>query len=122
MKTILSGTHTTYGNVHLHHHHNKLDNLITWINEHEPTWEFYRFGIGAAGIFIQVTFAALMIGTLGMAGASPWVFGIGIFLAFAANSAVFAQSPMYIIIGAILLSIVTNLLLALCYGIPMLLS
>jgi hypothetical protein len=122
MRTLSTGTHSTYDGVHLHEHHSILVALENWIKEQEPTWEYYRFGIGAVGIFIQVTFAGLMIATLGMAGASPWVYGIGIFFAFAANSAVFAQSPMRIVLGLVIASIILNLLLTLSYVIPMLLS
>ncbi len=122
MRTLSTSAHSTYDSVHLHEHHSILIALENWIKEQEPAWEYYRFGIGAAGIFVQVTFAGLMIATLGMAGASPWVYGIGIFLAFASNSTVFAQSPMRIVLGLFVLSIITNLLLTLFYGIPILLS
>ena len=109
-------------NTHYHQHQNILTTVKDWIKEQEPTWEYYRFGIGATGIFMQVSFAALMIGVLGMAGASPWVYGIGIFLAFAANSIAFAQSPMRIVLGLFAVSIIVNLSLTLFYGIPLLIN
>ena len=108
--------------MHYDHHHNILSTVKDWIKVQEPTWEFYRFGIGAAGIFIQVSFAGLMVAILGMAGASPWLYGIGILLAFSANSIVFAQSPMRIVLELFIVSILINLSLILFYGIPMLLN
>ncbi len=122
MRTLSTDAHSTYNSEHLHQHHSILFALENWIKEQEPSWEYYRFGIGAAGIFVQVTFAALMIATLGMAGASPWIYGIGIFFAFTSNSTVFAQSPMRIVLGSFVVSIITNLSLTLFYGIPMLIN
>lgn len=122
MRLILTGAHSIFHSVHLHDHPTTITTLKNWIKEQEPTWEFNRFGIGAAGIFLQVSFASLMVAILGMAGASPWIYGIGIFLAFAANSIAFAQSPMRIVLGLFILSIVINVSLILFYGIPMLLN
>ena len=122
MKILSAHSHTSFGNMHYDHHQDILSAVRDWVKEQEPTWEYFRFGIGAAGIFIQVSFAALMIGILGMAGASPWIYGIGIFLAFAANSTVFAQSPMRIVLGSFVVSIIVNLSLALIYGIPLLIN
>ncbi len=122
MRTISAGTHSMFDNVHHHQHHNILVTLKNWIKEQEPTWEYNRFGIGATGIFIQVTFAGFMIAVLGMAGASPWIYGIGIFFAFMANSIVFAQFPMPLLLGSICVSIIINLSLALVYGIPLLIN
>ena len=122
MKAIHAHSGSTYNNVHYNQHQSIILEIKNWIRTQEPNWEFYRFGISATGIFIQVTFGALMIAVLGMAQASPWVFGIGIFFSFMANSIAFAQSPMRIVLGLIILSIVVNLLLTLAYGIPLLIN
>lgn len=122
MKIISAHSHRSFNTTHYHQHQNILSAAKDWIKEQEPTWEYYRFGIGATGIFLQVSFAALMIGVLGMAGASPWVYGIGIFLAFAANSIAFAQSPMRIVLGLFAVSIIVNLSLTLYFGIPLLIN
>lgn len=122
MRTISAGTHSTFTNHHHHHYQDLLISFKRWVKEQEPTWDYYRFGIGATGIFIQVSIAALMVAILGMAGASPWVYGIGVFLAFAANSIAFAQSPMRLVLGLFVVSICVNILLTLFYGIPLLLN
>lgn len=120
MRTISTGVHDAYDSVHPHHLHNLLVALENWVEAHEPTWDYYRLGIGATGIFLQVTIAGIMVAVLGMAGASPWIYGIGVFLAFMANSLVFAQLPIRQMIGTIVISIVVNLSLVLIYAIPML--
>lgn len=122
MKTISAHSHSSFDDLHFNHHQNLLITLKAWINVHEPTWEYFRFGISAAGIFIQVSFAALMLAVLGMANASPWIYGFGIFLAFSANSIVFAQFSMRMVLTSIIVSIVINLSLALIYGVPLLLN
>ena len=122
MKILSSHSHTSFDNTHYHEHQNILTTFKDWIKDQEPTWEYYRFGIGATGIFIQVSIAGLMVAVLGMAGASPWVYGIGIFFAFFVNSMVFAQSSMRLILELIILSSIINLLLILFYGLPMLLN
>ena len=122
MKILSAHSHSSFGNAHYDHHQNILTTLKDWIKEQEPTWEYNRFGIGAAGIFVQVSFAALMVAILGMADASPWSYGFGILLAFSANSIAFAQSPMRLVLGSFIVSIVINLSLTLIYGIPLLIN
>jgi hypothetical protein len=124
MNTISTGTHSAFGDDHHPHryHFHLIDTLHAWIKERESYWEYYRFGIGATGIFLQVSVAALMIVTLGVAGASPWVYGIGVFLAFVANSLVFAQLPMPQLLGSVVISMVVNIALVLIYGIPLLIN
>jgi len=89
--------------------------LKRWITAREPVWEYNRLGIAATGIFIQVTFAAGMILILGATGASPFLYGTGIFLAFIADSLAFAQAPMRWVLGTFLASIIVNLSLMLYY-------
>ncbi|MEP7143900.1 MAG: hypothetical protein ABI707_13555 [Ferruginibacter sp.] len=122
MKVLTAGTHATFDHVHFHQHQNILIGIKKWVEAQEPMWDYYRFGIAATGIFIQVTVAAFMIGILGMAGASFWIYGIGIFLAFISNSIAFASSPMRLVLGLFVVSIVVNFSLILCYGIPLLLN
>lgn len=122
MKVITAEKYSTLSNVHYHQHHDLLNVIKDWVEEQEPTWEYYRFGIAATGIFIQVSFAALMVGILGMAGASPWVYGIGIALAFMTNSMAFANARMRVVLGLFVVSIVVNLSLTLLYGLSFLLN
>jgi hypothetical protein len=122
MKTLSAHSHSSYDHAHYHHHQNLLIDLKDWIKQQEPIWEYNRFGIGAAGIFVQVSFAALMVAILGMADASPWIYGFGILLAFTTNSIAFAQSPMRLVLGLFIVSIVINISLTLIYGIPLLIN
>lgn len=92
-----------------------FQSIKSWINTHEPAWEYNRLGIAAVGIFIQVTFAAGMILVLGATGASPFLYCTGIFFAFLADSLAFAQAPMRWVLGAFLASSVVNLSLMLYY-------
>lgn len=93
-----------------------IQRLKSWIAAQEPVWEYNRLGIAATGIFIQVTFAAGMILILGATGASPFLYGTGIFLAFVADSLAFAQAPMRWVLGTFLASIIVNLSLMLYYS------
>lgn len=95
--------------------------LKNWVLTQEPTWEYNRLGITATGIFIQVTFAGAMILILGAAGADPFIYSIGIFFAFMADSFAFAQAPMRWVIAIFALSIAVNFVLMLFYGILLLL-
>lgn len=92
-----------------------IQSIKKWITTREPVWEYNRLGIAATGIFIQVTFAAGMILVLGATGASPFLYGIGIFFAFIADSLAFAQAPMRWVLGTFLASIIVNLSLMLYY-------
>ncbi|MEO5891750.1 MAG: hypothetical protein ABIQ31_15995 [Ferruginibacter sp.] len=120
MKAFTSTTQFTFENVHHHSTQNLLGGLNTWIKAQEPAWEFNRLGISATGIFIQVTFAAFMIGIVGMAEASPWLYGTGILFAFMANSLTFAQMPMRWILGLMLASIVVNASLGIFFSLQLL--
>ena len=101
-----------------------IKNLITaihnWIQKQEPIWEYNRLGIVAAGIFIQVTFAAIMIALLGLAGGSLLIACVGILLAFLADSLAFGQAPMRWLLGFFLASIIVNTAIAIYYGIQLL--
>ena len=122
MKVITADTQISFHQVEYHNQQTLLTTIKTWIKEQEPLWEYNRLGIAATGIFLQVTFAAAMIAILALANASPWIYGIGIFFAFMANSIAFAQSPMRWVLGLIIASIIINFLLALFYGIPLLMG
>jgi hypothetical protein len=103
--------------------HNKLRVFVQikgWIKEQEPGWEYNRLGISASGIFIQVTFAGAMMGVLAVAGASPFVYSVGVLFAFMANSFAFAQFPMRWVLGVMTAGIVIDILLMLFYGIRLL--
>ena len=119
---MTANTGTRFQQVQYHPQQSLLTTIKTWIKEQEPLWEYNRLGIAATGIFLQVTFAAAMIAILALANASPWIYGIGIFFAFMANSIAFAQSPMRWVLGLIIASIIINFLLALFYGIPLLMG
>lgn len=121
MKILSAHSDSTIHHSYEHPFQHPLDTLKAWVKDNEEHWEFYRFGITAAGVFVQVTFGAIMVATLGLAGANPWMYIIGVSLAFAANSIAFAQSPMRIVLGLFVVSIVVNLALTLFYAIPMLL-
>jgi hypothetical protein len=99
---------------------NLITTLTRWIEKHEPIWEYNRLGIAAAGIFIQVTFAAIMIATLGLAGGSLLVGGLGMLLAFIANSLAFGQVPMRWLLGVFLSSIVVNIAIIIFYVLQLL--
>jgi hypothetical protein len=44
--------------------HDVISRITTWIRNQESTWEYNRLGIAATGIFIQVTFAGVMMAIL----------------------------------------------------------
>jgi len=90
--------------------------LNAWIKAQSPVWEENRIGITATAIFLQVTFAAVMICLAGMAGGSPFAFGAGILFAFLADSLVLAQSPMRWIMGMMLASLIVNISLAIYFA------
>ncbi|HVS98785.1 MAG TPA: cyclic nucleotide-binding domain-containing protein [Puia sp.] len=69
----------------------------------------------ATGILLQVTAAGAMILILGAAGANPFIYTFGIFLAFMADSLAFAQARMRWVMGAFAASIAINLVLAAAY-------
>ncbi|MCG2615757.1 hypothetical protein LZZ85_15765 [Terrimonas sp. NA20] len=89
--------------------------LNTWIKAKSPVWEENRIGITATAIFLQVTFAAIMICVAGMAGASPFAFGAGILFAFMADALVLAQSPMRWIMAMMLASLIVNISLVIYF-------
>lgn len=94
---------------------NRIQSLKKWVQTQEPVWEYNRLGIAASGIFIQVTFAGAMILILGAAGASPFIYSIGIFLAFMADSLAFAQARMRWVLATFVVSIVVNFILTVVY-------
>lgn len=106
--------HSTYFPVTLHRPA-VLKSIGNWIERQEPIWETNRLGISAVGIFIQVTVAAVMIALLGMAGAHAVVFTTGILFSFLANTFSLAQSPMKLVIGMFLASILVNASLTIYY-------
>src|SRR5687767_1997189 len=116
MKTITDTSHSIERLVMYTEITNLITTITRWIQKHEPTWEYNRLGIAAAGIFIQVTFAAIMIATLGLAGGSLFVGGLGMLLAFIANSLAFGQVPMRWLLGVFLVSIILNATLSIYYG------
>ncbi len=97
-----------------------LKSIENWIDRQQPVWESNRLGISAVGIFIQSTVAAVMIALLGIAGAPALVFTTGIFFSFLANSLAFAQSPMKIVIGMFLVSMLVNASLTIYYVVQLL--
>lgn len=99
---------------------NIIADINKWIQRQEPIWEYYRFGIAATGIFVQVTFAAIMIAILGLANGSLLIGSIGMLFAFLANSLAFGQAPMRLLLGFFLLSIITNVVIAIYYGLQLL--
>jgi hypothetical protein len=109
-----SQLHGTFGQTHL------LTTFRNWVKRNEPVWEYNRLGISATGIFIQVTLAGLMLGVLGAANASPFVYTTGIGFSFMANSLAFAQCKMRWVLGIIGLSILLDIVLMLYYGLPLL--
>lgn len=86
-----------------------------WVQKQEPLWEHNRLGIAATGILLQVTAAGAMILILGAAGANPFIYTFGIFLAFMADSLAFAQARMRWVMAAFAASIVINVVLAAAY-------
>ncbi|HSC37490.1 MAG TPA: hypothetical protein VLD19_06465 [Chitinophagaceae bacterium] len=92
-----------------------LQLLNTWVQTQEPIWEYNRLGISATGILLQVTAAGAMILILGAAGANPFIYTFGIFLAFMADSLAFAQARMRWVLATFVISIVLNLVLAVAY-------
>jgi hypothetical protein len=102
----------------------EIKSLITavdkWIERQEPIWEYNRLGISAAGIFIQVTFAGVMIGILGLAGGSMWIGTVGMLFAFLGNSLAFGQVQMRWLLGFFSLSIMINTSIAIYYAIRLL--
>jgi hypothetical protein len=120
MKTTMSDIHTSPISSSIHNKSGVFVNLRRWIEKQEPTWEYNRLGIAAAGIFIQVTFAGAMMGVLAFAGASPFIYSAGIFLSFMANSFAFAQCPMRWVLGVMMASILLDVALIIIYGIQLL--
>lgn len=94
----------------------KISTLNKWIQRQEPMWEYNRFGIAAAGILIQVTFAGVMIAMVGLAHGSMWVATIGMLFAFVTNSVAFGQVAMRWLLGFFVLSITVNATIALFYA------
>ena len=122
MRVISAESHSSYQDLHNHPHQTVLSIFKNWVDANEPRWSFYRFGIVATGILIQVTVAASAVAVLGMSGAPSWVFGIGILFAFMANSIAFAESQMRLVLGVLVASIIVNLAIALAYGLPLLIN
>lgn len=119
MKTI-TGTVHFIGKIVYPEITNLISGIDKWVERHEPAWEYNRLGISAGGIFIQVTFAAIMIAMLGMAGGSMWIGTIGMLFAFVANSMAFGQVRMRLLLGFFLLSIIINTSIAIFYAIQLL--
>lgn len=120
MKTTTLDTHHFSKRHFYHNRSGVIIHIKGWIKAQEPGWEYNRLGISGAGIFIQVTFAGAMMGVLGLAGASPFVYSVGVLFAFMANSFAFAQLPMRWVLGVMMAGIVLDILLMLFYGIPLL--
>ena len=119
MKTTTFDIHGSSLRSFLHTKSELLVNFKRWVEKQEPVWEYNRFGITATGIFVQVSFAGAMLPILAMAGASPFVYTVGIFFSFMANSFAFAQRPMRWVLGIMMASIVLDILLILIYGIQL---
>ena len=119
MKTLLSGVYSSFAHSHDQGQKSVLTTFKYWLKKQQPVWEYNRFGISVTGIILQVTFAGAMIGILGMAGASPWVYSVGIFFSFMANSLSFAQCPMRWVIGVTTVSILLDILLIVYYGLEL---
>ncbi|MBC7423002.1 MAG: hypothetical protein H7334_06050 [Ferruginibacter sp.] len=118
MKAIATA-HFTFENAQSNTNTTIFDNINSWIKRQGPIWEFNRLGIAATCIFIQVTVAAIMLGIVALAGASAWLYGIGIFFTFMANSLAFAQSPMRWVLGITLASIIVNASFAIYFAIQL---
>jgi hypothetical protein len=119
MKTTTFDIHSSPIRSFLHNRSGVFVNLKGWVEKQEPVWEYNRLGIAAAGILIQVTFAGAMLAILAIAGASPFVYTVGIFFSFMANSIAFAQRPMRWVLGVMMASIVLDVFLILVYGIQL---
>ena len=121
MKTLLAGIYTSF--VHLHYQPKKsvLTTFKHWVKQQQRVWEYNRLGISTIGIILQVTFAGAMMGILGLAGASPWVYSVAILFSFMANSVSFAQCPMRWVIGVTMASIGLDILLITYYGLELML-
>ncbi len=102
------------------HRTSVFESFRTWIKRNEPVWAENRLGITATGIFLQVTFAAVMICVAGMTGGSPIAFGTGILFAFMADSLVLAQAPMRWVIAVIAASILVNIGLTIAFAMHLL--
>lgn len=104
---------------HRRGHEYKSKNILSscreYIHKNEELWEYNKLGIGAVGVFFQVTIAGAMIAILGMAHGNLWVGGIGIFFAFMANSLVFIQSRVLWIIFSIIGSMLVNASIGIYY-------
>jgi hypothetical protein len=119
MRTIDAGSHAQLRSGLVHRELNLLSGLKKWIDDREPDWEDARITISGVGIFIQVTFAGIMIGLISAAGAPPLVYSIGIFFAFMADSIAFGQAPMRWVVGLFVLSSLVNAGLTLYYAVQM---
>lgn len=92
-----------------------LSECREYIHKNEELWEYNKLAIGAVGVFFQVTIAAAMIATLGMAHGNLWIAGIGILFAFMANSIVFMQGRVLWMILSIICSMLVNASIAIYY-------
>ena|SRR5687768_13222052 len=120
MKTLSTPISTSFLSLHYQKSRNLLANFKRWITEQQPVWEYNRLGLSTIGIILQVTFAGAMMGVLGVAGASPWVYSVGIFFSFMANSISFGQCPMRWVLGVITISILLDILLITYYTVQLL--
>jgi hypothetical protein len=119
MKTI-TGTSHPFGKIPYPEIKNIIASIDKWIQTQEPTWEYNRLGIAATGIFVQVTFAALMVAMLGLAHGSLLIGTVGMLFAFIANSLAFCQAPMRLLILFFLLSVIINAAITIYYGLQLL--
>jgi hypothetical protein len=121
MKAISTNSRHTLANSVYREKRISAKAFISWIKRNEPLWELNRLGITAAGILIQVTVAAAMVGLLGLASVNVWVSSPGILLAFLANSVAFGQATMRWVLGFFIISMVVNGALAVYFAIQLLL-
>jgi len=119
MKTITGASHP-FGKILYPEIKNIIAAIDKWIKRQEPTWDYNRLGIAATGIFVQVTFAAIMIAILGLAGGSLWIGSVGMLFAFLANSLAFGQARMRLLLVFFVLSVIINLAITIYYGLQLL--
>jgi hypothetical protein len=120
MKTLPTAIKTHFLQLNYQKRRNLLTTFQQWVKEQQPVWEYNRLGLSTIGITLQVTFAGAMMAVLGLAGASPWVYSVGIFFSFMANSISFGQCPMRWVLGAVTVSILLDILLITYYAIQLL--
>ncbi|MCG2615096.1 hypothetical protein LZZ85_12425 [Terrimonas sp. NA20] len=89
-----------------------INDLKLWIRKNTAAWEYNRIGIASTGIFLNVTFAAVMIILAGASGGAPVIFGTGIFFAFFANALILAQVKMHWIFAVLAISFLVNVSIA----------